>query len=100
MSFKYIEDKKGDSHIYPTKMKRISKTYHFFLKAAGVTTISFQHVFKKTVFKPDGGLFVKAKKNCVFVMLCLRIKLCNENRLVKESFFEIPISSLILPYGS
>ena len=38
-------------------------------------------MFKKTGFKPDGDEFVKSHKKCVFVMLSLRIKLSNANRL-------------------
>ena len=49
----------------------------------------------------EGGHFVKSQKKCFFVMLYLRITLSNANhrygfKVVKESFFEIPISSLIL----
>ena len=38
-------------------------------------------MFKKTGFKPDRGQFVKSQKKCIFVMLSLRVKLSNGNRL-------------------
>ena len=43
--------------------------------------LEVKNLFKKIGFKPDGGQFVKSQKNCVFVMLSLRIKLSNVNRL-------------------
>ena len=58
-------------------------------------------MFKKIGFKPDRRQLVKSKKKCVFVMLSRdKIKQCEsplmDIKVVKESFFEIPISPLIL----
>ena len=88
-----------------TRQKRnaYSETYQFFWKTASVITIlflSFQRhatdcysahlsfieikdVFNKIGFKPDEGEFVKSLKNCVFIMLSLRIKLSNANHLYR-----------------
>ena len=56
----------------------ILKALHWLLDCTPLF-LEVRNLFKKTGFKQDGGQFVKLQKNCVFVMLSLRIKLGNAN---------------------
>ena len=72
-----------------------------FYRLLHISFLEVKNVAKKNVFEPDRGQFVKSEKKCVFLCSPSALKWaigidCKNLKVLKDSFFQIPISALIV----